>query len=204
MKIESYEERMQLFLDVDGVLLNFEQAFVRWLNDVYGMGLPPDYETPNWNFTDVLQPEQLKERWHSFLASPEVARMPPLIEPTQFNQLTEQHEVHLLTNFPVTFMEKRRENLESVGLQFDSLHYGGLHGFNGHHPPSKADLVRELRSDSLPALFMDDHPDNCMDVAENCPGVEVWLMSRRFNAEFHHPDVRRAVDWGCLHTRLAD
>jgi len=39
----------RLFFDVDGVLLNFEHAFVNWLNEQYGLGIPPDYEASSWS-----------------------------------------------------------------------------------------------------------------------------------------------------------
>ena len=193
---------MQLFLDVDGVLLNFERAFVSWLNTAYDMDLPPDYETPTWDFTEVLEMDVLRERWHAFLESSHAAGMPALVEPERFNDLSAAHRVHLLTNFPEPHMDKRRENLRIAGLRYESLHYGGLHAFNGHRPRSKADWVNHLREPHRPALFIDDHPDNCRDVSENCPGVEVWLMSRRFNQDFHHPSIRRAQDWDCVHERL--
>ena len=193
---------MQLFLDVDGVLLNFERAFVRWLNSAYGMELPADYQTTCWYFSEIMEREQAQARWESFMESPLASQMPPLVEPGHFNHLTRHHEVHLLTNFPASQMDKRRNNLESIGLKYHSLHYGGLHHNDGHHPPTKGELVRELRNPDEPALFMDDHPDNCLEVSQACPDVEVWLMSRRFNQGFAHPAVRRAVDWGCVMGRL--
>ena len=45
---------MQLFFDIDGVLLNFERSFVGWMNDQYAMGLPADYEASDWDFTEVV------------------------------------------------------------------------------------------------------------------------------------------------------
>lgn len=193
---------MQLFLDIDGVLLNFEHAFVRWLNDAYGMGLPGDYETRSWFFDDLMSREQLWERWDAFLESDYCARMLPLVEPERFNALAGLHEVHLLTNFPSAFMAKREENLAEVGLVYQSLHHGGLHSHGEVPPPTKAELVNRLRKDGGPALFVDDHPDNCLDVLKNCSGVEVWLMSRRFNRDFHHPGLPRADGWEALFERL--
>ena len=193
---------MQLFLDVDGVLLNFERAFVKWLNSAYGMSLPPDYETTCWHFSEIMTREEAQHRWETFIESPLASQLPPLINPERFNHLTQDHEVHLLTNFPSAHMDKRRHNLERVGLRYHTLHHGGLHGLDGQRPPTKSELVEELRTPGEAALFVDDHPDNCLDVSQNCPQVEVWLMSRRFNQGFAHPTVRRAQDWGCMTERL--
>ncbi len=193
---------MQLFLDIDGVLLNFERAFVGWLNSAYGMELPEDYETSRWDFGDILTGEQLHERWLGFLQSRYAAEMPPLLEPDRFNDLTGNHAVHLITNFPAAYMDKRKENLASLRLSYRTLHHGGLHALNGPVESSKAELVSGLRLPGEDALFVDDHPDNCLDVLHNCRGVEVWLMSRRFNRDFTHPRVKRAKDWETLMERL--
>jgi hypothetical protein len=199
---------MQLFLDIDGVLLNFERSFVLWLNEHHEMGLPEDYEANNWDFTEILDKEELDRRWRSYLASDEAGRMAPLIEPERFNALANGHAVHLVTNFPLPHWEKRVRNLADLGFRYDSLTHCGFLVFDETHSPrSKADVIRGLRAEdagskAASALFLDDHPDNCLDVLKHCPDVEVWLMSRRFNREFAHPNVRRAVDWESVGQRL--
>ena len=50
----------------------------------------------------------------------------------------------------------------------------------------------ELMEEGEAVLFVDDHPDNCLNVREAFPESEVWLMSRPFNHEFEHPKVTRA------------
>ena len=193
---------MQLFLDIDGVLLNFERAFVAWLNTDQGLRLPENYEAEHWDFLEVLEKKTLDESWLRFLESEEVAHMPPLVDPAGFNALAGRHEVHLLTNFPAPHMHKRLRNLERHGFRYDSLNYCGLHSYKEHRPRSKATVIAELHHRGNPALFVDDHPDNCLDVHHNCPEVEVWVMSRRFNRDFSHPAIPRAQGWGCLFARL--
>ena len=195
---------MQFFLDIDGVLLDFERAFARWLNERYGFSLPADYETPSWNFDNLLTREQIKEAWHSFLESEYSASMPSLVEQNRFNALARVHAIHLLTNFPQQFADKRLRNLAGMGFTYASLHYCGLHGYRGVKPRSKSELIAELRAEGEPSLFMDDHPENCLDVLQNCPEVEVWLMSRRFNREFAHPAIRRAQSWQCVFDRVGE
>ena len=193
---------MQLFFDIDGVLLNFERAFVRFLNDRYGMDLSERYETPSWFFEELLTAEEMLDRWEAFLESGDSGNMDALVEPERFNGLVNGHRVHLLTNFPAPFMEKRRENLANLGIGYDSLHHCGLHAYNGHLPPSKAEVIDDLREKYGLALFVDDHPENCLDVLNNCENVEVWLMSRYFNRDFNHPRVHRAEGWPSLIGRL--
>lgn len=193
---------MQLFIDIDGVLLNFERAFVGWLNREHAMNLPPDYQAESWNFEEVLEREFLLKNWMHFLESPDAGRMGPLVEPRRFNAWASAHSVHLVTNFPEPHMEKRRGNLSELGFRYDTLHYCGPHGFKDLLPRSKGEVVDSLRSEGEGGLFVDDHPDNCLDVHALCPEVEVWLMSRRFNQDFRHPGIRRAPDWNRLFQRL--
>ena len=193
---------MQLFIDIDGVLLNFEHAFVRWLNAQYRLGLPERYEAESWDFEEVLTPDLLAEGWHGFLESPLAGDLPPLVAPQRFNRLAAEHSVHLVTNFPLPHMAKRLANLQAFGFVYDTLDYCGLHGYKELRPRSKAQAIQARRDARGEGLFVDDHPDNCVDVHRHCPDVEVWLMSRRFNRGFQHPAIRRAEDWEPLFQRL--
>ena len=193
---------MQLFIDIDGVLLNFEHAFVRWLNQHHGLGLPDDYEAESWDFTEVLGQPQLEASWLAFLESSEAGEMPALVDPGAFNALAERHTLHLVTNFPQPHMAKRLDNLQACGFEYDTLHYCGLHGYQDVRPRTKAQVVASLRASDEVCLFVDDHPENCLDVHAHCRDVEVWLMSRRFNRNFAHPEIQRAQGWHCLFRRL--
>lgn len=193
---------MRLFFDVDGVLLNFERGFVQWLNVNFGKNLPEDYEASSWYFDDVLTEEQCREAWHVFLGSEDAGRLQPYLEPARFNALTGERAVHLLTNFPDLHMETRVENLAALGFRYESLHHCGFSTFDPAGTPSKSQIVSNLLQPGERGLFVDDHPRNCLDVAENCPGVEVWLMSRKFNRDFDHPEIRRAAGWPPIVERL--
>lgn len=197
-------EPMQFFLDVDGVLLNFEKSFARWLNHHYGFQLPDNYQTESWTFDDLLPQEQIKEAWRNYLESKYCATMDSLVDLERFNSLANIHDVHLVTNFPSQHADKRTQNLEHLGFAYNTLNFCGLYGYRGEKPRTKSQIITELRNHDQQALFIDDHPDNCLDVLENCKNVEVWVMSRRFNREFDHPHIRRAQDWGCLFERVAE
>ena len=60
---------------------------------------------------------------------------------------------------------------------------------------TKAEVMKELLHSDESIIFIDDHPDNCLNVLESFPDAEIWLMSRPFNADFKHPEIRRANDW---------
>jgi hypothetical protein len=193
---------MQFFLDIDGVLLNFEKSFARWLNEGYGFRLPETYETTSWNYDDLLPREHIKEAWQRYLESDHSATMDPLVDLTRFNALAGSHDVHLVTNFPLQHADKREQNLAQHGFTYSSLNFCGLRGFGGLKPRTKSEVIAQLRRSGEHALFVDDHPDNCLDVLENCGDTEVWVMTRLFNRDFAHPDIRRAQDWECVFNRI--
>ena len=60
---------------------------------------------------------------------------------------------------------------------------------------TKAEVIQELLQTDDSVIFVDDHPDNCLNVLESFPDAEIWLMNRQFNADFKHPEIRRANDW---------
>ncbi len=160
------------------------------------------YEAESWDFEECLDKEAVLESWHRFLESRAAGEMRPLVAPQAFNRVAAEHTVHLVTNFPQPHMPKRLANLDAVGFAYETLHYCGLHGYRDLRPMTKAQVIQSLRDARGEGLFVDDHPDNCLDVHTHCPDVEVWLMSRRFNRAFAHPRIQRARDWGCLFERL--
>ncbi|MDH4121226.1 MAG: hypothetical protein OEV94_05950 [Deltaproteobacteria bacterium] len=195
---------MQLFIDIDGVILNFERTFVRFLNQEYQVGLPEDYQTDTFEFDQVLKPNNIEDAWWRFLESDMAGDLSPMVDVERLNRLAARHTVHLLTNFPEREMAKRADNLARLGLKYHSLHHCGFHQFTAEPPLTKGQMVTQLLQQEAKGLFIDDHPNNCLDVKTHCPDLEVWLMTQRFNRDFSHPEVRRAVDWGCLYARLEE
>ena len=96
------------------------------------------------------------------------------------------------------------ENLETIGFNYDSVHHCGFNSFDTGDTPSKSEVITGLLQPGEAGLFIDDHPRNCLDVVGNCPEVEVWLMSRRFNQGFEHPQIQRARDWSSVTGRIGN
>ena len=190
------------FFDVDGVLLDFDSSFICWLNAHKGAMLPLDFQSGSWVFEDVLPHDEWQLAWSEYLDAPEAGMMKPYLDPARFNVLTGGRPVHLLTNFPEHLFEKRIHNLGAHGFRYESIHHCGFHAFKSRGVDTKSMVIAQLIQPRERALFLDDHPDNCVDVVQNCSGVEVWLMTRRFNREFAHPAVRRAQSWSCVIERM--
>ena len=184
------------FFDVDGVLLDFERGFMKAIKDYYQLDIPEDFQSKSFWFSDLLTKEQVHEGWYNFVHSPEFEQLRPMVDPEQFNAKFGAYPVHFITNIPPDCLERRKTNLLNAGFKFDSAHCAGFVNYDGYPAQTKADVIRELKQEEKKILFVDDHPDNCLDVRESFPEAEIWLMSRPFNVDFMHPEIRRAMNWG--------
>ncbi len=189
---------LRFFFDVDGVLLNFEKSYVRVLKDYFKLDIPDDFEMADWFFKDVLDENQLKESWEYFIGSEHFSRLSPLINPERFNSVFGAYPVHFITNIPRQYLETRKQNLKNAGFHWHSLHCGGMVSFDDNPPVTKAEIIRQLARDEEVLIFVDDHPDNCMNVHEHFSQAKVWLISRPFNQHFTHSVIRRADHWDTL------
>ena len=184
------------FFDVDGVLLDFEEGFIKAIKDYYQLSIPEDFQTKSFWFSDLLTKEQVHEGWYNFVHSPEFEQLRPMVDPEQFNAKFGAYPVHFITNIPPDCLERRKTNLLNAGFKFDSAHCAGFVNYDDHPAKTKADVIRELLQEGKKIMFVDDHPDNCLNVRESFPEAEIWLMSRPFNDDFKHPEIRRAMNWG--------
>ena len=183
------------FFDVDGVLLDFEGGFIKAIKDYYQLDIPEDFQTESFWFSDLLTKEQVKEGWYNFVHSPEFEQLRPMVDPEQFNAKFGAYPVHFITNIPPDCLERRKTNLLNAGFKFDSAHCAGFVNYDGYPAQTKADVIRELQQEGKKIMFVDDHPDNCLNVRESFPEAEIWLMSRPFNDDFKHPEILRARNW---------
>ena len=183
------------FFDVDGVLLDFEGGFIEAIKDYYQLDIPEDFQTESFWFSDLLTKEQVHEGWYNFVHSPEFEQLRPMVNPEQFNAKFGAYPVHFITNIPPDCLERRKTNLLNVGFKFDSAHCAGFVNYDGHPAQTKADVIRELQQEGKKIMFVDDHPDNCLNVRESFPEAEIWLMSQPFNDGFKHPEILRARNW---------
>ncbi|MBF0278231.1 MAG: hypothetical protein HQM13_10585 [SAR324 cluster bacterium] len=186
---------LRFFFDIDGVLLDFETSYIRTLKDYFQLDIPDGYRTEDWGYSDMLSAEQFQEGWDYFLNSEHFTQLSPLIPSALFNGVFGAYPVHFITNIPPQYLEKRKQNLHNAGFQWDSLHCGGFMSYDDKPPVLKADIIHQLVKEQEILLFVDDHPDNCVNVLEKFSQAKVWLMSRPFNREFTHSRISRANDW---------
>ncbi|MBF0351092.1 MAG: hypothetical protein HQM11_08665 [SAR324 cluster bacterium] len=193
---------MRYFFDVDGVVLDFESRYIQALKQYFNLNLPDNYQPQCWYFSDILKEEQVLEGWEKFISSEEFGALSPLVEVDRFNRVFGGLPVHFITNIPPQYLKARETNLLKAGFQFHSVHCGGFLSFDHGPPRKKADIIKELLNPEETVFFMDDHPDNCVNVHEMFPDAEIWLITRSFNTSFSHPAIKRADHWDHIFDRF--
>jgi len=189
---------LRCFFDVDGVLLDFESGFTKVIKEYFKLDVPADYVPESFWFSDLLSKEQVMEGWDYFIHSSEFEKLEPLVDPEEFNSTFGAYPIHFITNIPPDCLKRREKNLRNVGFKFNSARCAGFINYEDHPAKTKADVIRELNQEENGVLFVDDHPDNCLNVREVFPDAEIWLMSRPFNSNFEHPKIRRATNWSVV------
>jgi len=187
---------MEFFLDVDGVILDFESTFMEYVRDHYLPDLPSGFVPTSWDLDDgPLAKLDVDVAWDAFMASGQFGQLKLLADPKSFNQISGRSSVHLVTNLPEAHYQERIENLERYGLKFSSLNMGGHHDFGIKDYPSKAQVIDRIRDTSKGMVFLDDHPENCRVVKAQFPTAQVYLMQRPHNLNTPDEGWVRVLSW---------
>ncbi len=186
---------MEFFLDVDGVILDFEKGFIDFVRENYLPDLPVGYRPKTWAMDTEFGQLDIEKVWLEFLQSERFVRLELLVNAQSFNCLTQNHPVHLITNLPWDQYEKREENLRYHNLNFTSLKLGGHWNFGDDSYPSKSKVISDLYTPGKRMLFLDDHPKNCEDIKSTFPASEVFLMTRPHNKSIDAAEWVRVSNW---------
>ncbi len=178
---------MQLFFDIDGVLLDFEKGFMEYIRTHYHPELPMGFRPKTWEMDGEFADVDIDEAWEGFTTSIEFQRLEALGDVKLFNELFNLHEVHLVTNLTYRLQDSRAKNLDWLGIKYHSLNLGGHHTFEIEGYPLKSAVMLPLVDESKQMVFVDDHPKNCEDVSANFPDAKVYLMSRPHNLGYNSP-----------------
>lgn len=186
---------MEFFLDVDGVILDFEGSFIDFVRDHYLPDLPLDYRPKSWEMTQEFRSLDIEKIWNRFVKSAYFSQMNLLVDAESFNRLSDQYSVFLITNLTSDQYPGRKKNLDMHNLKYQQLEFAGHHDFGIADYPKKSAMISQLRSGQGKIVFLDDHPANCRDVKENLPESDVYLMSRPHNEDVELEEWIRVNDW---------
>jgi len=186
---------MELFLDIDGVILDFEGSFLDYVRDNYLPELPNDYKPKRWEMSDEFKSLDIADIWQQFVSTERFTQMNLLVDAESFNKLSAQYAVYLITNLPSDLYQGRKENLEMHNLKYQQLALAGHFDFGVDDYPTKSDMINRLRNRSEKIVFLDDHPANCEDVKTKFPESDVYLMHRPHNEDVEDQQWIRVKNW---------
>jgi hypothetical protein len=186
---------IEFFLDIDGVILDFESSFVDFVREHYIQDLPKDYVLQSWEMSDEFKELDIELVWNRFVNSENFSRMDLLAERESFNNLSEHFPIHLVTNIPNAQYKSREINLKLHRLQYSGLHLAGHFNFGDETYPSKSQMIKQLHNPEAELVFLDDHPKNCQDIINHFPESLVYLMDRPHNKEIPDQSWIRVMNW---------
>ena len=186
---------MELFLDVDGVILDFESGLVDFVRDEYINDLPADFALQTWELTEDFADLDIEEVWIRFVTSERFTRLNLLVDPVSFNRISRQFSINLITNLPDEQYEFRKLNLDRHGLEYNGLYLAGHFNFGDESYPSKSQVIQDIHQAGEKIVFLDDHPKNCLDIKNNLPESDVYLMDRPHNKNQSDSSWIRVNNW---------
>lgn len=186
---------MEIYLDVDGVILDFESSIIDFIRDEFMPDLPQDYILESWEMDDEFKALDMQKVWEKFVNSKRFSQLNLLANADSFNRLSNRFPVYLITNLPGFLFERRQKNLELHQLKYKEMHFAGHFDFGDKNYPSKSAMIEKLHQEGERIVFLDDHPKNCLNVKNSLPESEVFLMSRPHNKTLEDSNWVRVDDW---------
>ena len=185
---------MLVGLDVDGVVADFLGPFLRFVERTTGCGPIAPETVVDLSYKDhPIITEAVLERCLAALADePDFFdRLVPLLQPPEWRALDALSRASRLV-----FITHRQA---SMGRDVERLTRDWLlrHGVSEPVVHCTADYKSKLVADLGVEIFVDDRPENCLDVAEKTRAA-VYMPRRRYNDFFEHPRVIRFDRFGEL------
>jgi uncharacterized HAD superfamily protein len=182
-------KRLKLGVDMDEVIVDFISAFRQEAEKVCFRSLNPDpgawdFTHGNWGLTTA----QLAETWnritttgHWFYLNCDA--LPGVVKNLPW--LIDNHEVYFITSRPetagFTAQKQTQMSLYDLGVQFPTVIV----------TYSKGLIVDALGLDA----FVDDKPENLLDVAAHSPDTKLFVMDRSHNQRFAAAGVERVMNF---------
>lgn len=177
------DKRPAIGLDLDGVLADFSGEFSRRINEKYGLNSDPTKQT-DWDFLcQGVTAEQEAAIWADIDATPNFW--------LTLNPLT-QLEPNNLRPYKTYFITSRPE---TAGMTCDeqSAIWLRRHFFIAN--PTV--IVSSMKGPLVMALgvkaFLDDKPENCLNVRAYSPFTKVFILTQPYNVNFDQPSVTRVA-----------
>ncbi len=192
-----------LFLDIDGVLLNFHQAFTSFLKKYHQIRLPKEcleFHTLCGNDRSkkqqcTLQPDILQKYSIDFMQSKYFTYLESLNDTQSYHQLAQSCRIFLVTNITEELKQQRIKNLNLRNIVYEEIFFAGEEKFNNPNYPSKHQVIQKKITSDDEVIFLDDLPVNCALVKKKIPQVKVFLLDKAYNQGELPQECIRVKNW---------
>jgi len=176
-----------LVFDVDGVTLDYQTGYREFLKKTFSISENPKeiHVTP-------------KDADWQFLNSKEIGELKPLIDPAEFNRVTQGAKILFVTNLPTHLKGLREKNLRNLGFQFEEVIMAGFETYGEENYPTKGQILLNHIGRFERFCFVDDYPENCDEVAMDFPKSKVLMLQGYYDTPPGHLRFEKVKDWPAL------
>lgn len=181
---------MRVGLDLDGVIFNFVESAVKWLNAEVGKVLwDPTIDAVEWDqFEKVFGTEAWDKMWQTEHIVQVFAEAKPFFGARQFvADLMKWHDVRVITSRPPSVRNLTIRRWLEEFTTCTSFYF-----------PSFIDAKGELACD----VYIDDHPK--MERFAMIWNKPIILFDHPYNRNVSHPLIHRVKDYVGVKNRLAE
>jgi uncharacterized HAD superfamily protein len=178
---------LKIGIDIDGVLANFNSAYIRLLGRIGGKYVDTSYQPTQWSYeTDLgFDGETVHMAWEEIKKGGFWYSLDPLADVLDLPDICEDHDVYFITQRPGKYAKLESEDWlrEHYGVDVPTV----LITESGKGP-----IVKALDLD----LFIDDRDKNILDVRRESPRTHCFIVDRPYNRTFDDLAVTRAKEIG--------
>lgn len=185
---------MLVGLDVDGVVADFLGPFLRFVEQRIGCAPIAQETIFDLSYKDhpIITESVLEQCLAALADEPDFFdRLVPLLTPAEWNALDALSRARRLV-----FITHRQAS-EGRDVQRLTCEWLLRHGVSNPIVHCTADYKSKIVEELGVGIFVDDRPENCLDVAEKTRAA-VYMPRRRYNAFFDHPRVKTFDRFGEL------
>ena len=159
--------KKQIFLDVDGVLLDFHTNFSLYLKEKHSIELSSAVE--NYHTNSVLKKGekdakqlklekffQQKNVMEDFFVSDYFSTLNALIDIHSYNQIAQKYPTYLLTNLSEKRKLAREKNLKLHGFSYQKIFFAGFDKYGDPNYPLKSKIILQKMEKNSEIIFLDD------------------------------------------------
>jgi hypothetical protein len=165
-----------VWVDADGVLVNFIEMFNKYISACHGMDIPVDYDPARWDYTELFGNSVNFRECFNSLPDDWALNLNLLDGAVEFT-----HALHnlgcrviLLTSLPLHMSVHRIKNMVGHGIYFDEIYFTSGQKKTEIAIPAASRLVCPDGSD-VRNVVIDDMAENVRDFMESMPNLALGV-----------------------------